>query len=255
MLVAEVLIHHLDTLRMLLGPLRVTAARTQPSAISEMAGEDGAVIQLKAADGARRHGVRQFCRARLSGRAGRPARHSRRHRLDPARWAAADLLGRFTGGEALRSRRRIPGLLQPDHCALRPVVARQHARSRPRREDNHRDLASGRGLLPACRAGRRSHDARRTSSTDTSAPTREEEQADVIRRLEEDIIFGRFAPGSRLVEDTLMTRYRASRHFVRQGAVPAGAAGHRAARKEHRRHRAVLFRPRKSGRSTRCGKC
>ena len=46
--------------------------------------------------------------------------------------------------------------------------------------------------------------------------TREEEQAEVIRRLEEDIIFGRFAPGFRLVEDTLMTRYDASRHFVRQ---------------------------------------
>lgn len=45
MLVAEVLIHHLDTLRMLLGPLTVTAAslsRTCP----ELAGEDGAVIQL-----------------------------------------------------------------------------------------------------------------------------------------------------------------------------------------------------------------
>src|SRR6202011_5128888 len=46
--------------------------------------------------------------------------------------------------------------------------------------------------------------------------TREEEQAEVIRALEEDIIFGRFAPGSRLVEDTLMNRYGASRHFVRQ---------------------------------------
>src|SRR3954468_1830606 len=54
------------------------------------------------------------------------------------------------------------------------------------------------------------------TSSDTSAPTREEEQAEVIRRMEEDIIFGRFAPGSRLVEDTLMTRYGASRHFVRQ---------------------------------------
>ena len=52
--------------------------------------------------------------------------------------------------------------------------------------------------------------------SEPSAPTREEEQAEVIRRLEEDIIFGRFAPGSRLVEDTLMTRYGASRHFVRQ---------------------------------------
>jgi DNA-binding GntR family transcriptional regulator len=46
---------------------------------------------------------------------------------------------------------------------------------------------------------------------------REKEQADVIKRIEEDIIFGRFAPGSRLVEDTLMTRYCASRHSVRQG--------------------------------------
>ena len=54
------------------------------------------------------------------------------------------------------------------------------------------------------------------ASSETSALTREEEQAEVIRRLEEDIIFGRFAPGSRLVEDTLMTRYGASRHFVRQ---------------------------------------
>ncbi|MGO8912372.1 MAG: Gfo/Idh/MocA family protein [Bradyrhizobium sp.] len=47
MLVAEVLIHHLDTLRMLLGPLRVTAAGLSRS-YSEMAGEDGAVIQMKA---------------------------------------------------------------------------------------------------------------------------------------------------------------------------------------------------------------
>jgi predicted dehydrogenase len=50
MLVAEVLIHHLDTLRMLLGPLRVTSAGLSRS-YSEMAGEDGAVIQLKADSG------------------------------------------------------------------------------------------------------------------------------------------------------------------------------------------------------------
>ena len=50
MLVAEVLIHHLDTLRVLLGPLHVKAAalsRTCP----ELAGEDGAVIQLEAQNG------------------------------------------------------------------------------------------------------------------------------------------------------------------------------------------------------------
>ena len=51
MLVEEVLIHHLDTLRMLLGPLRVSAAGLSRS-YAEMAGEDGAVIQLKTDRGA-----------------------------------------------------------------------------------------------------------------------------------------------------------------------------------------------------------
>ena len=51
MLVAEVLIHHLDTLRMLLGPLRVTAAQLSRSS-EQLAGEDGAVIQLRADNGA-----------------------------------------------------------------------------------------------------------------------------------------------------------------------------------------------------------
>ena len=55
-----------------------------------------------------------------------------------------------------------------------------------------------------------------TTLPDTPPASREEEQAEVIRRLEEDIIFGRFAPGSRLIEDTLMHSYDASRHFVRQ---------------------------------------
>src|SRR3978361_1304388 len=61
------------------------------------------------------------------------------------------------------------------------------------------------------------HMKAQAASTEPSTLTREEEQAEVIRRLEEDIIFGRFAPGSRLVEDTLMTRYGASRHFGRPG--------------------------------------
>src|SRR6185312_16129252 len=67
------------------------------------------------------------------------------------------------------------------------------------------------------------NDRSRVLTPDMTAPaasqdtiSREEEQAEVIRRLEEDIIFGRFAPGSRLVEDSLMGRYGASRHFVRQ---------------------------------------
>jgi len=51
MLVAEVLIHHLDTLRMLLGPLRVTAAQLSRSS-EQLVGEDGAVIQLQSENGA-----------------------------------------------------------------------------------------------------------------------------------------------------------------------------------------------------------
>ncbi|MBR1226025.1 MULTISPECIES: Gfo/Idh/MocA family protein [unclassified Bradyrhizobium] len=51
MLVAEVLIHHLDTLRMLLGPLRVTAAALSRSS-EQLVGEDGAVIQLQTQNGA-----------------------------------------------------------------------------------------------------------------------------------------------------------------------------------------------------------
>lgn len=45
---------------------------------------------------------------------------------------------------------------------------------------------------------------------------RDEEQLAVIQKLEEDIIFRRFAPGTRLIEDVLMARYSASRHYVRQ---------------------------------------
>src|SRR5206468_6426908 len=45
MLVAEVLMHHLDTLRMLLGPLRVEAC-TMSRTCPELAGEDTALIQL-----------------------------------------------------------------------------------------------------------------------------------------------------------------------------------------------------------------
>jgi DNA-binding GntR family transcriptional regulator len=51
------------------------------------------------------------------------------------------------------------------------------------------------------------------------AITREDEQAEILRRLQEDIIFGRLAPGARLVEDNLMARYGASRHYIRQALV------------------------------------
>ena len=66
MLVAEVLIHHLDTLRMLLGPLRVTAAALSRTS-EQLVGEDGAVIQLQTQNSA---GVTVF--ASFAGR-GHPA--------------------------------------------------------------------------------------------------------------------------------------------------------------------------------------
>lgn len=58
-----------------------------------------------------------------------------------------------------------------------------------------------------------------------AAVTRIDEQAEIIKRVEEEIIFGRLAPGERLVEDNLMERYGASRHFVRQALVHLEHAG------------------------------
>jgi DNA-binding GntR family transcriptional regulator len=55
---------------------------------------------------------------------------------------------------------------------------------------------------------------------DTAESTlRRDEEDRVVARLEEDIIFGRLAPGTRLPEDMLMARYDVSRHFVRQALV------------------------------------
>jgi DNA-binding GntR family transcriptional regulator len=39
---------------------------------------------------------------------------------------------------------------------------------------------------------------------------------ELVRDVEGDIIFGRLAPGARLVEDALMARHGASRHYIRQ---------------------------------------
>ena len=54
---------------------------------------------------------------------------------------------------------------------------------------------------------------------------RRDDPDDVVARLEEDIIFGRLAPGSRLTEDALMSAYGTSRHFVRQALVDAERRG------------------------------
>lgn len=58
-----------------------------------------------------------------------------------------------------------------------------------------------------------------TEADSTVAHQRRDDLDKVIALLEEDIIFGRLAPGSRLTEDTLMARYDASRHFVRQSLM------------------------------------
>jgi DNA-binding GntR family transcriptional regulator len=41
-------------------------------------------------------------------------------------------------------------------------------------------------------------------------------EAEIVKALEEDIIFGRLPPGTRLVEDALMARFPVSRHMIRQ---------------------------------------
>jgi DNA-binding GntR family transcriptional regulator len=62
-------------------------------------------------------------------------------------------------------------------------------------------------------------------SDTATTPSRSDEQAEILRRLEEDIIFGRLAPGARLVEDSLMARYGTTRHFVRQVLVQLERTG------------------------------
>jgi DNA-binding GntR family transcriptional regulator len=52
-----------------------------------------------------------------------------------------------------------------------------------------------------------------------------DDQDAILRRLELDIIFGRLAPGARLVEDALMARYGATRHFIRQALVQLERTG------------------------------
>ena len=56
-------------------------------------------------------------------------------------------------------------------------------------------------------------------------PLRRDAIDEVVACLEEDIIFGRLAPGARLTEDALMARFGASRHFIRQALVEMARRG------------------------------
>ena len=61
------------------------------------------------------------------------------------------------------------------------------------------------------------HDSERSSA--------EHDDLSIARALEEDIIFGRLAPGTRLTEDTLLARFAVTRHFARQALVQLEAMG------------------------------
>ena len=50
----------------------------------------------------------------------------------------------------------------------------------------------------------------------SASPAAEVVPVDVAKVLGEDIIFGRLAPGTRLVEDHLIARFGATRHYIRQ---------------------------------------
>lgn len=65
-----------------------------------------------------------------------------------------------------------------------------------------------------------------SAGSDTVAlETREDRELSIVKALEEDIIFGRLAPGTRLTEDTLLARFRVTRHFVRQALVQLEGMG------------------------------
>ena len=61
---------------------------------------------------------------------------------------------------------------------------------------------------------------------DEVRPTPEEhDDLTIARALEEDIIFGRLAPGTRLTEDMLLARFQVTRHFARQALVQLEGMG------------------------------
>lgn len=56
-------------------------------------------------------------------------------------------------------------------------------------------------------------------SAETGSATSPVDGIDLVGALEEDILFGRLAPGTRLTEDALLARFPVTRHFVRQALV------------------------------------
>lgn len=56
-------------------------------------------------------------------------------------------------------------------------------------------------------------------------PHEEHDDLTIASALEEDIIFGRLAPGTRLTEDMLLARFHVTRHFARQALVQLEGMG------------------------------
>jgi len=63
------------------------------------------------------------------------------------------------------------------------------------------------------------------ATDDVEDPPEEHDDLTIARALEEDIIFGRLAPGTRLTEDMLLARFRVTRHFARQALVQLEGMG------------------------------
>jgi DNA-binding GntR family transcriptional regulator len=67
-------------------------------------------------------------------------------------------------------------------------------------------------------------DDRVRSAPGPDGPVRDR-PANLAKLLGDDIIFGRLAPGTRLIEDTLIARFGVTRHFVRQAFVELERTG------------------------------
>jgi DNA-binding GntR family transcriptional regulator len=61
--------------------------------------------------------------------------------------------------------------------------------------------------------------ASETGGNSKALKAKEHHDLAIVRALEEDIIFGRLPPGTRLTEDSLLARFDVTRHFVRQALV------------------------------------
>ena len=207
MLIGELLIHHLDVLRWLLGPLRVVTVRAG-RLCAAVKGEDHAVIVLE--------GQKRW--ALLDGNLATPG-------APPTPSDRLELVG--TRGAALfeNSTLQLRGEREEtvefdlvagygDSYAAAIAHSRPHwlpePSSRPTWTRPADACASGRCLRGAAFAASRM----KTSEFDPLDPLQQ-----VVAVLQEDIVLGRLPPGARLVEEDLADRLHTKRHVLRQAFV------------------------------------